>query len=237
MRRELVYLSPRSTGDPLKAGPDSLQKALDLKRRLTDEVRNGLPSPDLLTRYWQAVYIADGMQAEFASVVPPCDWEEKPLRNLYEREGRLIYVPGVLTTPEGLVILQKMYPVLGGDITTRNGMPITQDRAGGGWIGIETCIEAPLRNGSDIDAREILGFLGLEGQRLSTYIVGAMDSFRLTGQYFDNRAEARLLDSRCADKFIYASFPDNDGPIRLNLASSGDHYPYVGTRTEMAKPQ
>jgi hypothetical protein len=234
-----LYLSQRSVGKPVSEPQvDTLQGELDVrKRNLVKEMKKGSPTPELLTRYWQAVYDADGKKAEFSVVVPPCDWSEKQLETLTAQGGRLVFVPDELTMPDGLGILQRMYPELG-NFTMRDGMLITQERSGGGWIGVESDIDAPLRNSSDDAAREIYGFLGLQGQRLSTYIIASLDSWRLTGDLFDYRTESRLIDSRCGEKYAYASFPDNDRNfLRINLAMPGDSYPYVGTRSEESRPE
>ncbi|HUD19306.1 MAG TPA: hypothetical protein VMR81_02615 [Patescibacteria group bacterium] len=213
------------------------QVAIALLEKLTLAVKEGPHTPELLTRYWQAKYEVYGKRAEQPFIVPQCDWNEKHLKTFEQGGGKLVYISNELTDPEGLHLLERIFPEFG-SFTKREGAPITQERSGGGWIGVETSIDAPLRNGSDGVAREVLGFLGLQGQRLSTYIIASIDSWDLTGDFFDKeRTESRLLDSRCGDRYVYASFPNNERLLHLNFASPGDHYPYVGTRSEAAKPE
>jgi hypothetical protein len=213
-----------------------MQDAISAMEKLTQVMKTERSHvPELLTAYWQAVNEVAGRQAEHPFVVPPCDWSEKQVKTFEDGGGRLIYVPDEVTTSEGLLLLEKIHPDIG-SFVVHNGVPVTQERSGGGWIGVATSINALLLNGSDEVDREVLGFLGFQGQRLSTYIIASLDSWRLTGEYFDKRTESRLLDSHVGNRFVYASFPDNERSIRINLGSPGNFYPYVGTRYEALKP-
>jgi len=215
---------------------EDIQQAITMLEKMILVMKEGSHTPELLTQYWQAKYDLYGKQAEHPFVVPPCDWSEKQLNTFEQGGGKLVYISNELTAPKGLYLLEKIFPEYG-SFAVRDGVPITQERPDGGWIGVETSIDALLLNGSDHVAREVLGFLGLQGQRLSTYVIASIDSRDLTGTFFDERTESRLLDSRCGNLYVYASFSDNETHLRLNVAPPGDYYPYVGTRSEAVKPE
>lgn len=184
-----------------------------LKKFLLEEVipeyKTKPHTPELVSETWETVWQFWGGGVNRNFVVPACDSiHEEPIEFGYLLvPTMMLYFPNEIATPEGLVLLGKIFPWMK-SLSLEKGAGVINEVNGGGWYNIEASIEAPYTDTTEGELRDLFASQGRTGQRLATYIVGAQFSFLTTGHYFDESRsrQSRLLGSRRRDRVVYASF-------------------------------
>lgn len=196
--------------DQLKAIDES-QRAQVLFQQTLEEFKSKPLTSELTTVYWQSRWGVKGAVVGLQVMVPDCKeygYDKDVIEELANLEipRKPIYVPDQLeTTPEGLVMLGKMHPLMR-CWATSEGTTVKNTDHQGGWFDIESDWRTPYTRTSQTDLENIAKDNHWKGQRLATYIVGSEDCYDLTGHYFDENGWVRLLGSQDEGRVVFAGF-------------------------------
>ena len=181
-------------------------------------------TPELVDRTWQALWQAWGERIDHEFSVPSCDRDTGELAELKEKGNGVLLIPDeITTTPEGLVLLGKIFPEMEVWAVQRS-TTIKNEHNRGGCIDIEMSVDAPNINTTTVNLSTKLNAEGRDGQRLAVYIVGSQFSKLLTGRYFDMGGTwSLLLGSRDEGDIVVARFPqDRAGRLFVGWSLSPD---------------
>ncbi|OGE38396.1 hypothetical protein A3D79_03735 [Candidatus Daviesbacteria bacterium RIFCSPHIGHO2_02_FULL_39_8] len=169
--------------------------------------------------HWQFNGQAMGL-AQSDLVVSNVGWTEtqmtqfmgKNLRGLLTRKHELpFYLPEVVSGPDGLSLLGKIYPWMRWNEGYFAGIQ-NVDKAGN-WIQLfghlrtEAAIDAPYPKTDEDQAAEILARLGRRGHTINTYAEAANQGKLLTGKYLDEVGTwTRVMQSRARGRVMFACF-------------------------------
>jgi len=195
-------------------------------------------NPSNPQRYWnhqEAHWQFNGQVMGLATsdlVVPDVSWTEAQMRQFMGKNlwGLLtgkhelpFYLPQVVSEPDSLPLLGKIYPWMGWNEEYLVGIQ-NVDREGNpvrlsGHLRTEAAIDAPYLKTDEEQAAGILTRLGRRGHTINTYAEAANQSKLLTGKYLDeDRTWIRVMQSRRSGQVVDAHFiPDGYCLVRWSL--------------------
>lgn len=229
------------TFPPVTTPIDITQKPKDFLAEVILEYKSGPLSPELVNLTWQAVWRVWGKSIDHSFIVPSCDRTIEELASL-ESEGRgVILTPDEIYTQRGLVLLEKIFPKMGGWIEEygKTGIKVENRVRSGGCIDIEMdpkIFGKPTESFYlDQQLIENIASKGKKGLRLATYIVGSQFSKLLTGRYFDQEygIYLGLFGSSVNGNVVTAGFGSN-GRLYLELTKKSIYWG-LDTRSEGMK--
>lgn len=163
--------------------------------------------PQSLTAYWQERWEQWGLKIQTEVSVPAFSGTAEQIAEIYQSGRKIVYIPRELTTTDGLVVLDRIFPDTQ-MIHPSKRMLIVNEPSEGGYSAVEDSVYAPNQGTSIKQLRELFASLGRKGMSLPTYIVASQDSKLNTGYYFDEerRSCSRLLGSRVGSDVVRALF-------------------------------
>lgn len=164
-------------------------------------------------------------------VVPPYSGTAEQTAEIHQAGERILYVPRQTTTPDGMKILDGMFPRMKIRQAIKGATLIT-DPPSFGYLAVEGSSSAPNLNTKENELREILGAQGKEGMSLPTYLIAAKDSFDRTGHELDwLNTWTRLLGTQHDGKPVFATF--RSGVLILDWRLEPHHnMPHLGGRSQ-----
>ncbi len=158
-------------------------------------------TPELVNDIWTTFWQEGGKRIGHTFNVPRCNCTSDELRELWSLDRGVLLIPDEVYTPEGLILLGKMFPQITSQVL-RNNTSTKNERYEGGCIIIDMDIDPPyMSDDMSISETEALKYaetikgkrIGKHPQRLSTYLIGSEFSHLLTGKYFDDNGTFSFL--------------------------------------------
>lgn len=211
-------------------------RAPGIIEQVVREYQKQLHTPELITHVWRNLWQVWGARVGFNIHVPPVDRSEKELAETEQKDNMLIFLPEEFASDKTLSILGEVFPHIIGN--WRNGFVVnTYERAG--WIDIESGIDSPNGNMTEIEAIDLFISKKRKGQRLNTYIIGAQASKIFSGHYFDSgRTRSWLMGTRSILEImngLFESRTDND-PVCGGFYEKGSSFFEKADRLSNAPP-
>ena len=138
-----------------------------------------IPTPIEITSYWQGRW-----QDWEEVVVPPYSGTAEQTAEIHQAGERIIYVPPQATAPEGLRVLDGMFPKMKIHNAIKR-VSLVSDDSSSGYLAVEVSHSTPNLNTKEDELRKILKAQGKEGMSLPAYLIAAEDSFDRTGHEQD----------------------------------------------------
>lgn len=181
----------------VRAHLDSLKKDHPERALVNDQVdaiaafNASRLTPELLTAHFRDVWTQRGGRIGKTYDVPDLSATPDQLAEIY-RGGRRISL-----VPRGIILedLGRIFPDMRSWATSK-GTTIKSDHSEGGYLAVETSLDAPNLGSDEGQLRTLFKSQGRQGMTLPTYIIASQDSKLLTGHYLDEKTWSRLLGSR-----------------------------------------
>ncbi len=165
-----------------------------IKNAIEDH-RNLPLTPELVNDTWTTFWREGGKRIGHTFNVPGCNCTSDELRELRSLNGGVLLIPDEVYTPEGLILLGKMFPEITSQVV-RDNTSIINETDKGGCIVIDMGIEPPHMPVSETEALEYAKKIKRTGehpQRFATYLIGSQFSNLLTRKYFDDNGTSSFL--------------------------------------------
>lgn len=179
-----------------------------LLREVIDAYTKGPITSEVVTRYWQAKFNADGEGVGFNVIVPECNWSAEEIqRSMVDRHGNkvagmMVYNSREITLP----LLGRMYPKMR-SYSVEDKTPITDIHDTEGWVKVYASVDALNLTTTRTQAESFAEDQGYLGGRLKNYILASQASHDLTGRYFDQGSTwSWLPGSRVGGLLVGADF-------------------------------
>jgi hypothetical protein len=223
--------------------PEQVEQVLDalqyfkenrpFKVALTETIKDLCLSldPIKIQQGWQQLY----QKWQLSIEIPAVPYDTKRIQEEKEERGRvLVFALKTLTDKEGLITLGKLFPAMG-SWSTKPGSSVVVEPVLFGWMFVESSLDAPNRNTTEPELREVFAKQNAKGYGLPVYIIFGQFCKEVFGSYPDINTWSRLLGSSRGGGVLSADF-HSDGSLSVDRGLNPENsHGNVGGRSAVVR--